>query len=29
LRLQVIERDGRIWWTPDTYVTAPPAANAS
>jgi len=29
LRLQVIERDGRIWWTPDAYVTAPPAASAS
>lgn len=23
LRLQVIERDGRVWWIPDSTVTAP------
>jgi nitrite reductase/ring-hydroxylating ferredoxin subunit len=23
LRLQVIERDGRVWWIPDANVTAP------
>jgi nitrite reductase/ring-hydroxylating ferredoxin subunit len=23
LRLQVIERDGRVWWIPDSSVTAP------
>jgi nitrite reductase/ring-hydroxylating ferredoxin subunit len=30
LRLQVIERDGRVWWIPDSYVTAPaPAVSVS
>jgi nitrite reductase/ring-hydroxylating ferredoxin subunit len=30
LRLQVIEREGRIWWTPDAYVTGlAPEVNAS
>jgi len=29
LRLNIVEREGRVWWIPDGYVTAPPSSVTS